>query len=68
MKRWPRSWFDISARYSAGEGELGISSDGVLLAIEAFDEDIWLVTFPIEPGGPSSYSGEAYPEYIAGLS
>ena len=41
----------LIGRCGAGEGELGISSDGVLLAIEAVDEDIWLVTFPMEPGG-----------------
>jgi len=47
----PQLWFDVPARYGAGEGGLDILGDRVLMAIEAFAEDIWLVTFPREPGG-----------------
>ena len=47
----PQIWFDIPARYGACEGGLDIASDGVLLAIEAFDEDIMAPDVPKEVRG-----------------
>jgi hypothetical protein len=49
----PQPWFDVPARYGAREGGLDILGDRVLMAIEAFAEDLWLVTFPPEQGGVS---------------